>query len=271
MKADLAQPLFEKVRASKAGREINPAVVGAAVRWALARFHPKDAEKAAKTRLHQLYGSYVGEGWAKAAAKTLALLEAGELAPQDAALRLMALHGSTAERLDHIGECYERIFAAAGTPASVLDIACGLNPLAFALPGMPQAAITALDAGQDIAALLNRFFAAAALPRANAESGDAMAALPAGPYDLALLMKFLPLAERIETGGALRLLRAIPARRIVVSFPTRSLSGRNVGMEKNYSEWFESLGFEGEMLERFICGGEVYYVVETILPSAEKP
>ena len=234
MKPDLEQALFDKVCASKAGREIDPAVVGAAVRWALARYSPKDAEKAAKARLHQLYGSYVGEGWAKAAAKTLALLEAGELPPQDAALRLMALHGSTSERLDHIDECYQHIFAATGAPSSVLDVACGLNPLAFALPGMPQAALTALDAGQDIATLLNRFFAAAQMPHAHAESGDAMAELPAGPYDLALLMKFLPLAERIETGRALRLLKAIPARHIVVSFPTRSLSGRNVGMEKNY-------------------------------------
>ncbi len=266
MKPDLEQALIEKVCASKAGREIDPAVVSAAVRWALARFSPKDAEKAAKTRLHQLYGSYVGEGWAKAAAKTLALLEAGALPPQDAAMRLMALHGSTAERLEHIGECYERIFEACGAPSSVLDVACGLNPLAFVLPGMPQAALTALDAGQDIAALLNRFFAAAPLPRAHAESGDAMAALPAGPYDLALVLKFLPLAERIEKGGALRLLRAIPARRVVVSFPTRSLSGRNVGMEKNYSEWFEALGFEGEILERFVCGGEVYYVVDSPYP-----
>lgn len=203
MKPDLEQTLFEKVCASKAGREIDPAVVGAAVRWALARFSPKDAEKAAKARLHQLYGSYVGEGWAKAAAKTLALLEAGALPPQDAAMRLMALHGSTSERLDHIGACYKRIFETCGAPGSVLDVACGLNPLAFALPGMPQAALTALDAGQDIAALLNRFFAAAPMPRAHAESGDAMAALPAGPHDLALVLKFLPLAERIERAGRL--------------------------------------------------------------------
>lgn len=261
MKPDLEQTLLEKICASKAGREIDPAVVGAAVRWALARYNPKDAEKAAKTRLHQLYGSYVGEGWSKAAGKVLSQLQAGVLPQEDAARKLMALHGSTRERLDHVQECYARVFAVTGMPASVLDVACGLNPLAFALPGMTGASIEAIDAGQDVADVLNHFFAAAPMPLARASAGDAMVELPAGHYDLALIMKFLPLAERIETGGALRLLRAIPARRIVVSFPTRSLSGRNVGMEENYSKWFEGLGYSGDILERFVCGEEVFYLV----------
>lgn len=261
MNADVERALGEKVLSSKAGREVDPGVVRSAVRWALARHGAKEAEKAAKTRLHQLYGSYVGEGWLKAARRVLDDLESGKADSRAAALKLMALHGSTWERLAHIEECYGKIFESCGLPVSVLDVACGLNPISFLLAGLPDVRLLAIDAGSDAVAVLNRFFTASGMANARAESGDVMAGLPAGPFDLALVMKFLPLAERIETGGAIRLLDAIDARHIVVSFPTRSLSGRNVGMERNYSEWFEELGFNGEITERFVCGEEVFYVI----------
>jgi 16S rRNA (guanine(1405)-N(7))-methyltransferase len=226
MNESLEQSICDKVMASKAGREVSPDVVRIAVRWALVRHSPKEAEKAARARLHQLYGSYVGEGWLKEARHVLTCLEQGKLIGQDAATRLFALHGSTRERLAHVFECYDKIFSICGSPSSVLDIACGLNPLSFYLVG------------------------------------KAMCELPAGHFDLALVMKFLPLAERMERGGALKLINAIHADSIVVSFPTRSLSGRNVGMEKNYSQWFEGLGFAGEIRERFICGTEVLYIID---------
>lgn len=261
MSAETERSIVDKVLSSKAGREISPQVVMSAVQWALQRHPAKDAEKAAKARLHQFYGSWVPEGWAKHAEKILSDMERGSLNTQDAATRLLSLHSSTRERLDHIGECYEAIFASCGPPASALDIACGMNPLSFSLIGKGNIRLFAVDAGKAVVEALDRFFALAGMANARAAAGDALATLPEGRFDLALVMKFLPLAERMEKGGALKLMNSIHASHIAVSFPTRSLSGRNVGMEKNYSEWFEELAFQGEIISRFMCGDEIFYIV----------
>jgi 16S rRNA (guanine(1405)-N(7))-methyltransferase len=262
MKPETEAALAERLMASKAGREVSPDTALSAVRWALARYAPADAEKAAKTRLHQFYGSWVGEGWARKAQRILDALERGGQDAGSAAQKLLALHASTRERLPFIGKCYEHIFACCGKPASVLDAACGLNPLSFALPGMPDASILAVDAGVAVAETLNRFFVLAGMQNSRAEAGDILGSPPTGRFDLALVMKFLPLAERMEKGGAVKLLDSIDAVHTVVSFPTRSLSGKNVGMERNYSQWFEGLEFNGEIVERFVCGEEIFYIIK---------
>ena len=258
-----SETLANKVLSSKAGREVSPDVVREAVRWALERYSSKDAEKAVKTRLHQMYGSYVEDGHIKEANRIVSALEQNQLDSREAALKLMALHSSTRERLQQLKECYGKLLSACGRPESVLDIACGFNPLSFYLLGLTTVRITAIDAGCDIAALLNRFFAAAGMANARAVSGDARIGIPAGQVDLALVMKFLPLCERMEKGGALKLLRSIDAKYIVVSFPTKTLSGRNVGMEGNYALWFEGLGYEGKIISKFNASNELFYLIST--------
>lgn len=262
MKPETETTILNSVLASRAGREVSSGAALSAVRWALARHKPADAEKAARARLHQLYGSWVAEGWARKAQAVLTAMERGEEGAASAARKLLALHASTRERLPYIEECYARIFAACGSPSSVLDVACGLNPLSFCLMEMRGIRLEAMDMGTSVVEALNRFFNLSGMANACAGAGDALADLPSGPFDLALVMKFLPLAERMEKGGAVKLLDSIHAQRIVASFPTRSLSGRNVGMERNYSEWFEGLGFKEEIVERFVCGEEVFYVIK---------
>ncbi len=264
MDIELERALTDSLAASRAGREVCLAVVQNAVRWALQRYPAKEAEKAAKTRLHQFYGSYVSDGWVKRADKTLAELACGGIGAAQASAALLALHGSTRERLGYIEECYGKIFTISGKQATIIDIACGLNPVSFCLMGMNGVHLTAADAGSAVTDILNRFFALAGMADARAYACDVTAELPQGRFDLALVMKFLPLAERMDKGGALKLMNNINARHITVSFPTRSLSGRNVGMERNYSEWFEGLGFEGKIVERFICGDEVFYIVRGV-------
>ncbi len=70
---------------------------------------------------------------------------------------------------------------------------------------------------------------------------DALSELPDGQYDVALVLKTLPCMEQQCKGGALLLLRSINAKHIVVSYPTKSLGGRNKGMLENYREQFHRL------------------------------
>lgn len=276
------EELALRLSASRAGRAVSPDVVRGAAAWALERHKPKEAEKAAKTRLHQLYGSYIVEKELDQATDIVAALERGERDAPSAAQALLPLHGSTRERLPELQHCYDTIWQVCGAPRRVADIACGFNPLSFFALGRTEFELAALDAGQELVTLLNRFFAAAGQDGFHAKAGDALAAPTTGHYsgdapttghypggapttghyDLALIFKFLPLAERLRRGGARALLDSLDARHIVVSFPTRTLGGRNVGMEGNYAQWFHTLGYPGKVLHSFCLSNELFLIVE---------
>ena len=103
-------------------------------RWAASRHaRTKDAVKAAKRKLHQACGAYLG-GFDPA--------EAGAVARglpndpprdvlRDACLGVLGRHVSTAERAPFMEEAYAEMFRRTGTPRVLVDVACGLNPFAF--------------------------------------------------------------------------------------------------------------------------------------------
>ena len=82
-------------------------------------------------------------------------------------------------------------------------------------------------------------------------------------FHIALLFKILPLLERQKSGSAMEIMNAVNAEYLVVSFPTRTLGGRNVGMEKNYSDWMEAHMPENRTVAaRFTTDNELYYVLK---------
>lgn len=52
-----------------------------------------------------------------------------------------------------------------------------------------------------------------------------------------MLLKVAPCLEQQEPGSTLRFLTDLPARWIVVSFPSRSLGGHARGMVEHYGQW----------------------------------
>ena len=209
--------------------------------------HKKDPEKAAKTRLHQLYGAYSqGNAYKKAEA----LLGSGS---QSTSRAILALHASTRERLPFLTEFYEFIAAhtlanaavCAGGSRIIADYGCGFNP--FALPLMPPELVSKLEAYHafDIdlhtKSLLNRFFQLHGLPPC-AECADLAVETPClseTGVDIAFFLKLLPVLEAQREGRGYELVRATNAKFAVISYPLKSLSGREKGMQKNYSEAFE--------------------------------
>ena len=58
-------------------------------------------------------------------------------------------------------------------------------------------------------------------------------------------------------------MHAVNAKYLVVSFPTRTLGGRNVGMEGNYSAWMEGhLPENRRIAARFTEENELFYILE---------
>ncbi|HLV79580.1 MAG TPA: hypothetical protein VKT32_04835 [Chthonomonadaceae bacterium] len=228
-----------------------------------ARRSVKEAIKETKNTLHQLAGAYLDrrvhydrwlEGLSTAASDPEAF--------RQTCREIMAAHASTRERLPLLETFYTTTLAGLGPIASVLDVACGFNPLS--IPWMPLAhgaAYTAIDIYSDLATFLNSYFPLAGVS-GQALVGDIGAAPPTTPVTLAMALKALPLLEQMDRQAGLNLLRALQADYLLVSFPTASLGGNNRGMIAHYEARFRDLvRSEPWQIERFAFATELCFLV----------
>ena len=201
----------------------------------------KESVKATRNKLHQVAGAYLPDRpnyaeWLKQITQAT-----GQDEQRAACRQIMAHHASTRERLPFLDEFYATIFADLPPIHSVLDLACGLNPLAA--PWMPLAAdarYDACDIYQDQIDFLN------AVSHQSGRRGQAflcnlLADVPGQAADVALLLKTIPCLEQLDKRIGPRLLGQINAPVIVISFPARSLGGRSKGMVDNYADHFAEL------------------------------
>lgn len=219
--------------------------------------------KAAKRTLHQVSGAFITPGDAERIAGLVETMRGGSdlLAACDAVLRL---HSSTAERLPYYREFYRGVFAATGTPGSVMDIGCGLAPFSLPYMGLPsRIRYIAIDIDSLLIHRVNDFLLTAGYgPCARVQ--DVIVSPPADEVDVAFALKLLPVLEQQVKGCSLPILTRLNARRLVVSFPLRSLSGRRKGMPSHYREQYEGmLAGEFRMLEEFELPNELVYIMAT--------
>ncbi len=242
--AALAQ-LTEGVLAGAKYRHVAPELVQLIGAQELAkRNNLKAAIKATKNKLHQITGAY----WQGKPAydEWLALLQAAADSPDGKLLQstcrtLMAHHASTRERLPLLPVFYATLFAGLPPIRSVLDLACGLNPLT--LPWMDLAAEAryyACDVNQEQIDFLQQTLPLLGVT-GEAFLCDLLQTVPQQPVDVALLFKTIPCLEQVDRAIGPRLLTALNAKTIFVSFPAQSLGGHNKGMIDSYSAHFATL------------------------------
>lgn len=197
----------------------------------------KTAVKATKSKLHQIGGAYLEKPIDYE--RALADLQSASGSDLPAVCRdLMSLHASTRERLPILAEFYDTIFAALPPIRTVLDVACGLNPLAIPwMPLPPDVDYLACDIYGDMMAFLNAAFPLLGV-NGRAEVRDVIGTPPTHPVDLALILKTLPVLAQVEQTAVGHLLDTLRARHLLITFPVASLGGRSKGMVANYSAQF---------------------------------
>ena len=243
----MTEPLLDQVVSAVASSKKYGAICPDTVRRIAARelaAEPhagvKALVKATKRGLHQICGAFEQAPDYEAAFQQIeAAYRTGSTAEIEAACRrVLALHSSTRERLPILDQLYARIWQITGRPGSILDLGCGLNPVA--LPWMGLAAgsrYTALDIDTAGIQLVNRYLQLAGFePLARRQ--DILAQPPADPADVALLLKTSSTLERQEKGATGRLVEALRAPFVVVSFAVKSLGGRDKGMPAHYRRQF---------------------------------
>jgi len=208
-----------------------------------ARRNWKDAVKATKNKLHQVGAAYLDgvdyAGWLSQLRD--AARNGNETELHHVCWEAMKHHSSTRERLAILPEFYTRILAGLPRPRAVLDIACGLNPLAVSWMGLkPDVQYYAYDMYTDLAGFLNEFMGIVGL-QGQAEACDVSTCPPARRADLALILKTVPCVEQLDKLAGARLLEGVQADYLLVSFPVRSLGGRDKKMLENYEAHFRQL------------------------------
>jgi 16S rRNA (guanine(1405)-N(7))-methyltransferase len=163
-----------------------------------------------------------------------------------------------------LDDFYADILAGLPPINSVMDIACGLNPLARDwMPLADNATYLAYDIYADMMQFLGDYFALAGI-LGKAEVRDVVDAPPTEPVDLALLLKTLPVLTQIDKTAVPRLLDSLQAKYLLISFPAKSLGGRSKGMVQNYEALFEGwIEGHGWDVERFEFENELAFLVDT--------
>ena len=210
----------------------------------------RDRIKATKNTLHAIYGAFLSMGIYKKADKFF-----------ENHNDVLRLHASTRERLHVLPEFYGFIFENIGQADSILDIGCGFNP--FSMPYFPTKPKNyhALDIDSRIADLNNRYFESAGLPPL-ASCVDVALDTPKVTADAAFLFKLLPLIDRQNKGRSANLIREIDARFLVITYPTKSLTGKEKGMKSFYAASFEEvIGGNLLVFAKKQIGDELVYIV----------
>jgi len=272
--------LVSKVLASAKYRAILPDLVRSiARRELLAAKSAKEADRAVRKKLHQVaasclegqmrYDDWLAEILAARGGEEAGAVEltsgtspgaAGGDALRQVCRAVMAHHASTRERLPILDGFYTRALQGIDPPRSVLDLACGLNPLAIPwMPLAPGARYVACDVYRDLTDFL-----AGAMPllgvSGKAEWRDVVYDPPDEEFDLALLLKALPGLEHIDSEAGRRLMERLSARHLLVSYPVASLGGRDKGMVAHYDAHMRALlAGRGWQVERVLFRTELVY------------
>lgn len=220
-------------------------------------------EEIARNLLHQVWGAFypTRPSWTKLLAKIDVALANGAT-PKEAVLPILDLHSSTSERLPFLADFYPKIFSVTGLPQTVADHGCGLNPLTFPWMGLSrEVAYRAFDIDLEEIDFLNSAFARFGWGHFRAEARDVLME-STDNVDVVFLLKLLPVLEHERGGASWEILHNFPAKYLVVSFPTASLSGREKGMVDFYGSRFESqLSSLGWHFDRLDFAGELVYVI----------
>ena len=172
-------------------------------------------------------------------------------------------HASTKERLAHYPKIYDKIFKIAGLPKIILDFGCGLNPFSLEYMNLADLTYFAYDIATDEIKLINDYFKKSRIKGKaytfNVLQTNKIKKLPQA--DIAFLFKMTDVLDRGKGHKTSEeIIKVIPARFVVVSFPTHTMSGRKMNFPRR--KWIEL------MCERlkysfnfFEIGNELFYVV----------
>lgn len=175
---------------------------------------------------------------------------------------IMRRHASSRERLPFLDFFYKKIFTKIGTPKSILDLACALDPLGLAWMNLPPSTeFTAFDINQPRLAFLGTFFQYF-FPNAQAIHQDILTEIPYQEADCAFFFKEAHRLERRRAGSNRELFARLNVKWLVVTLPSRDLAGHH-SLEAYHTTLIEK-SIEGQPwgLTTDMAGDELIFFIQ---------
>lgn len=173
---------------------------------------------------------------------------------------ILTTHASTKERILFYPNLYRQIFAITGKPKTILDLGCGINPFSVIYTNLKNVNYFAYDINTEDVELINAFFKIEGI-KGNAKILDLFAIGKLPSAEIAFFFKMTDVLERGKGHKISELILAkIPAKFVVVSFPTVTVSGKRMNFPRR--RWIElmcqRLGYSYEALT---FENEIFYVI----------
>lgn len=179
--------------------------------------------------------------------------------------KILSTHSSTQERLPIYEQLYSRIFAITGKPKTILDLGCGINPFSFPYMKLRECTYYAYDINEDEIDSINSFFQLLHTENPSFTGKAIVADILTATLPKADLCFLFKMTDVIDQGKGHKkteeLLKKIPAKYVVVSFATKTMSGKKMtAPRRSWMEWLcKRLGYGYTILE---FPNELFYVIK---------
>jgi len=176
---------------------------------------------------------------------------------------ILLTHKSSAERLNDYSFIYEKIFSITGKPKNILDLACGLNPLSFPWMNLKKVYYYASELTFEDSKFIQDYFdlmKGYTDLEGKAFAMDLLNLKKLPEVDICFLLKTLDSLEDLERNYSETLLKKIPAKFIVVSFPTMSIGGKNTIKQRGW--FFRMMRNLNYSAETFEIENELFYIIK---------
>jgi len=181
-------------------------------------------------------------------------------------IEILKTHSSTKERAALYEKLYQNIFEITGTPKTILDLGCGINPFSIPLMKVDSLRYYAYDLSVEEIESLNDFFRSLNKINPNligkAEVLDLLQFSKLPSAEVCFLFK---MTDVLEHGKGHKItesiIKSIPASFIVISFPIKTMSGKRMNFPRR--RWIElmckRLNYSYQLLE---LSNELFYVIK---------
>jgi len=178
--------------------------------------------------------------------------------------KILITNLSTKERLEIYDSLYSDIFSITGNPESILDLGSGINPVSYPFLGIDKIKWIAHELSEDDCRFLNEYFRIMAKHtglRGNAELVDLSFVKEFPKTDVCFLFKVLEALDMKGHKLSEELLKRIKSKWIVVSFSSRTISGKKMMFSRR--GWIEMmLNRNGYSFKEIEKENEVFYVIK---------
>ena len=171
---------------------------------------------------------------------------------------LLKTNTSTEERIEFYPFLKKKILSL--KISSILDLGCGLNPIALASKDIDY---YASDIKEDELNLISLFFSKNHISGKSFFYDLAKISSDLPKTDLCIIFKVLDLLDNRRELSE-KILLTVPCRYFIISFSTKKLSGKNMNHPERM--WFEKILSKNNLkFERFSSENEVFYLIKKSL------